>query len=68
MDEKTVHISGISCGHCVMTITREVGELEGVSSVEGDEKRKKVTFRWESPASWEKITDTLKELGYPANA
>ncbi len=68
MDEKTVHISGISCGHCVMTITREVGELEGVRSVEGDEKTKKVTFGWESPASWEKITDTLKELGYPADA
>lgn len=68
MDEKTVHISGISCGHCVMSITREVGELEGVSSVEGDEKTKKVLFRWENPASWEKITDTLKELGYPADA
>ncbi len=68
MDEKTVHISGISCGHCVMTITREVGELEGVRSVEGDENTKKIMFRWESPASWEKITDTLKELGYPADA
>jgi len=68
MDEKTAHISGISCGHCVMAISREVGELEGVSSVEGDEKTKKVTFRWENPASWKKITDTLKELGYPADA
>ncbi len=64
----TVNISGISCGDCVRTITREVGELEGVRSVEGDEKTKKVTFGWESPASWEKITDTLKELGYPADA
>jgi len=68
MGEKTVHISGISCGHCVMTIKREVGELDGVNSVEGDENTKEIAFRWASPASWEKITDTLNELGYPADA
>ena len=25
MEEKTVHIPSISCGHCIMTIQREVG-------------------------------------------
>ena len=46
MEEKTVHIPGISCGHCVNTIKNEVGELEGVQSVEGDENTKMMTFKW----------------------
>jgi copper chaperone len=66
MEEKTVNIPKISCGHCVMTIKREVGELEGVQSVEGDETSKKVTIKWDPPATWDKITGTLQELGYPA--
>jgi copper chaperone CopZ len=36
VEEKTVQIPSISCGHCLMTIKREVAELEGVKSVEGD--------------------------------
>jgi copper chaperone CopZ len=49
-----------------MTIKREVGELEGVKSVEGDEQTKMVTVEWENPATWDKIANTLKEAGYPA--
>jgi copper chaperone CopZ len=66
MEDKKVHIPTISCGHCVMTIEREVGELKGVNSVEGDEKTKMVTIEWENPATWEQIADTLKKVGFPA--
>ena len=66
MEEKTVHIPAITCGHCVMTIKREISELEGVKSVEGDEKTRMVTIEWDKPASWDTIADTLKEIGYPA--
>ena len=65
MEGKTVHIPSISCGHCVMTIKNEVGELEGVTSVEGDEKSKQISIKWDAPASWEAINDLLKEIGYP---
>ncbi len=66
MEKKTVHIPSISCGHCVMTVKREVSELEGITSIEGDVESKTVTIKWDSPATWEKITDTLKDAGYPA--
>ena len=65
MEEKIVNIPAISCGHCVMAIKREIGDLEGVTSVEADEKTKTASIKWESPATWEKIADTLKEAGYP---
>ena len=65
MEEKTVHVPGISCGHCVMTIEREVGEIPGVESVTGNRALKNVTVRWGEPATWEAVQEMLVELGFP---
>lgn len=65
MESKTFVAPEISCGHCVKTIQREIGELDGVRSVEGDERTKQVTVQWEVPASWQLIRATLTEIGYP---
>jgi copper chaperone len=66
MEKTTLSIPNISCGHCVMTIEREIGEISGVSGVKGDVASKQVAVSWEAPASLEKIKDTLKEINYPA--
>ena len=49
-----------------MTIKNELGEVDGVKSVEGDADGKTVTVQWETPASPEKIRATLQEINYPA--
>lgn len=67
MEQKTVHIPNISCGHCIMTIERVMGDLQGVKSVEGDVTNKSVTLKWEAPATWEEIARTLENAGYPAD-
>jgi copper chaperone len=66
METKTLSIPNISCGHCVMSIKKELSEMEGVTKVEGDPASKSVTLKWDSPATLEKIKDTLKEINYPA--
>ena len=66
MEKTTLLIPNISCGHCVMTIKRELGETEGVSRVEGDPNTKEITVQWDSPATLEEIKSTLKEINYPA--
>jgi len=65
MTVKTVSIPSISCNHCLMTVKREVSEVAGVQSVEGNVEDKKVTIRWEAPADWGKIEAVLKDAGYP---
>ncbi|MFC1654780.1 heavy-metal-associated domain-containing protein [Myxococcota bacterium] len=65
MEEKKVNIPNISCGHCVATISRELKEVEGVEEVDGDPDTKEVTVRWKAPATWETISKTLNEIGYP---
>ncbi len=65
MSTKTFKVPNITCGHCVMTIKREVSDLDGVSSVEGDADSKMVTVTWEAPATWETIKALLEEINYP---
>jgi len=66
METKKLSIPDITCGHCVMTIQRELGEIDGLSRVEGDPTTKEITVEWDAPASLEKIKSILKEINYPA--
>ncbi|GAA1769803.1 heavy-metal-associated domain-containing protein [Kocuria aegyptia] len=34
--QTTVNVSGMTCGHCVMSVTEELTGLEGVESVDVD--------------------------------
>jgi copper chaperone len=66
MEKKKLSVPNITCGHCVMTIQRELGEIEGVAKVEGDPAKKEIVVEWDSPATMEKIKSTLEEINYPA--
>ena len=66
MNTRTVDVPGISCGHCVMTIEREVGELDGVDSVKAEQESKRVTISWDPEATdWVVIEETMKEINFP---
>lgn len=66
MEKETISIPNISCGHCVMSIKNELGEVAGVKSVEGSPEAKTISVEWQSPATLEKIKETLEEINYPA--
>jgi len=67
MEKQTLSIPNISCGHCVMTIQNELKELAGIKQVQGDAQNKAITVEWESPATLQKIRDTLRDINYPAS-
>ena len=67
METRTLSIPNISCGHCVMSIKKELGEMEGVAKVEGDPDSKSITLQWDVPATLEKIKEILREINYPAS-
>ena len=66
METKTFQAPAIHCGHCTMTIERELGEMEGIKSVKATQDSKTVTVSWEAPATWDKIKALMDEIGYPA--
>ena len=57
-------VPGISCGHCIHTIQTEVGEIEGVKSVDASQSDRRVTVEFEPPATEEQIIRLLTEINY----
>jgi copper ion binding protein len=65
MTSRKVQVPNISCGHCVKTIEREVGEMEGVTSVAAEVGSRQVQIEWdETRTSWEDIRKLMEEIHY----
>jgi len=64
METKTFKVPNIGCDGCVNAIKGELGDLEGVQTVNGEVESKMVTVEYGDPANWEKIVETLKEIDY----
>ena len=58
-------VPAMHCEHCTHTIEMEVGELQGVQTVNADLNTKKVQIIFDTPASEEKIKALLAEIDYP---
>ena len=65
MSTVTYSIPNISCNHCVHTITTELQDLEGVSSVIADMNGKQATITFEPPATESAFKDLLSAINYP---
>ena len=64
MTTLTYTVPGISCGHCKMTIEREVGELPGVTSVAVAVETKQAVIDFELPVTEEQVQSLLVEIGF----
>ena len=62
----TYSIPNISCNHCVHTVTMEVSDMEGVTSVVAEVETQQATISFDPPATEEAIKDLLAEINYPA--
>ena len=64
--EITLTAPDISFGHCVATVQKAVGGLEGVSFVQADLDTKQVVVRFNpEQVSQGQIEDAMDEEGYP---
>jgi copper chaperone CopZ len=65
METITLSIPNINCHHCIMTIKRESGFVDGTEFVSGDIEGKKATFKVTNDKALESLKETLAEVGYP---
>ncbi|MFZ2489810.1 MAG: heavy-metal-associated domain-containing protein [Anaerolineae bacterium] len=65
MTLKTYSVPNISCGHCVMTIERELKEVAGLQSVRANKDTKAVLVEVDSEAVLPAVEAMLVEIGYP---
>lgn len=58
-------VEGMSCNHCVNSIKKAVGILDGVDNVNIDLKAKTVTIEYDSgKVDVKAIKDTIQDQGY----
>ncbi|MEU6903874.1 cation transporter [Streptomyces coeruleorubidus] len=60
----TYAVSGMSCGHCKATLTKVIGELDGVSGVDVDLDAGQVTVTSAGEPDDALIAETVDEAGY----
>ncbi len=58
-----LQVEGMSCNHCISTVTRSVQQVDGNATVEVDLATQMV--RVESRAALEEIALALSEAGFP---
>jgi len=64
MAESTYTVQGMTCGHCVKSVTEEVGQIDGVRNVDVDLPSGKVTVTSDAPLTDDAVRAAVTEAGY----
>jgi copper chaperone len=61
----TLHVKGMSCGHCVSSVKGALEQLNGITSVEVnlDDGKVDVTYN-DSQVTVEEMSNTIEDQGY----
>ena len=57
-------VTGMTCEHCVASVTEEVGELAGVTGVRVDLASGALTVTSDRPLSRRDVAEAVHEAGY----
>jgi copper chaperone CopZ len=66
METIKLDIPNINCNHCVMTIKRESGFVDGAEFMSGDVEGRTATFQVADEEALKALKSMLAEAGYPA--
>ena len=64
MDHHTYTVSGMTCAHCVMSVTEEITAIDGVTDVAVDLPTGAVTVTSDGPLDAAQVGAAVEEAGY----
>lgn len=64
MTTSTYQVKGMTCGHCVAAVSGEIGQLDGVRSVDVDLATGAVTVISDRPLDLAAVAAAVDEAGY----
>ena len=70
MRQETIKVEGMTCQHCVQTITEALNNITGLNTVNVDLVKKEVSVKFnENETKLKKIFDKIIEVGFelPSN-
>ena len=60
----TIKITGMSCGHCVMAVTKALGGIDGIKDVHVDLEKGEAAFTEEKPIDRALIRERIVKAGF----
>jgi copper chaperone CopZ len=63
-ETSTWHVTGMTCGHCVSSVTEELSEIEGVEGVQVVLETGEVTVTSAAPLDRATVAAAVQEAGY----
>jgi len=64
MSPTTYRVTGMTCGHCVASVTEEISEIDGVTGVEVDLPTGAVSVTTSKPVDDADVHAAVAEAGY----
>jgi copper chaperone len=64
MSTQTYTVTGMTCGHCVSSVTEEVSEVPGVSDVQVDLESGRLTLTADAAVTADQVKAAVEEAGY----
>ena len=65
MQQETIKVEGMTCQHCIQTITDALNNITGLNMVNVDLVKKEVTVKFnENETKLKKIYDKIVEVGF----
>jgi len=63
--QKVLKVGGMTCQHCVQTVSEKVGKMPGIENIEVDLDQKKVTVNFdESKSNVDEISTQIVDAGF----
>jgi copper chaperone len=63
--QETIKVEGMTCQHCVQTITEALNNITGLNTVNVDLVKKEVSVKFnENETELKKISDKIIEVGF----
>jgi copper chaperone len=60
----TIKVKGMSCQHCVGSVTKALSEIEGITDVQVDLDKGEATFNQQNPVDEQIIKDAITKIGF----
>ena len=64
MSQSTYTVTGMTCGHCVTSVTEEITDIDGVTNVEVNLPTGAVTVTSKQPLDEAQMRAAVEEAGY----
>jgi len=68
MNRKTIEVKGMSCNHCVQSVTETLSKIDGLANVKVDLTFGTATYEENKPVSDEVVKAAITNIGFTPGA